>query len=242
MAINTNWAFPRDWDTLGSLLMGTAGSDSDDAQSPERAASAVDSGSLADPTAWVDHYGDYLYGFALSRTRDQQQAEDLVQETFLAALRDPAKFAGRSAPRSWLLGILKNKIIDHYRQSSRETSFSDLEFYKDQEQERFQPEGVYKDAWILSRGPQEWPIDPTEKIENDEFWSTFRDCSSRLPKKVARVFILREVEDLPAKEVCHIMNITPANLWVMLHRARMALRTCLETNWFSRQPHDESGH
>jgi RNA polymerase sigma-70 factor (ECF subfamily) len=101
---------------------------------------------LSDPEQWVELHGDYLFKYALARLRDPARAEDMVQETFLAALKGGKSFAGRSAEKSWLVGILKNKICDHYRKASRETSFTDMEFYSDEESERFVPDGLFKDA------------------------------------------------------------------------------------------------
>ena len=190
---------------------------------------------LADPEAWVDEYGDYLFRYALVRLRDESRAEDMVQETFLAALKSDAAFAGRSAPKSWLVGILKNKIVDHYRKASRETSFTDLEFMADEQSERFIPDGLFKDGWIHEVGPLEWAPTPGAGLDSEAFWKTFHECSGKLPRKVARVFLLREVDDVSTEEICALLDISPNHLWVMLHRARMALRTCLEANWFAPQ-------
>ena len=181
----------------------------------------------------MELYGDYLFKCAMTRLRDPTKAEDAVQETFLAALKGGRAFAGRSAEKSWLVGILKHKICDHYRRASRETPFSDLEFYSDEESGGFVAEGALKGAWIHELGPREWP-NPGESLDNQEFWQAYRDCSGKLPKNVAAVFNLREVDDLDSKEICRLLNISENNLWVMLHRARMALRRCLETNWFGK--------
>ena len=186
---------------------------------------------LSDPERWVELYGDYLFKYALLRLRDAAKAEDAVQETFLAALKGGKSFAGRSAEKSWLVGILKNKIYDYYRKASRETSFTDLEFYADEESERFVADGLGKDGWIHTAGPQEWP-NPGESLDNERFWQTFRDCSEKLPKNIAAAFNLRELDGIEAREICALLNISESNLWVMLHRARMALRRCLELNWF----------
>ncbi len=188
----------------------------------------------SDPEHWVELHGDYLFKFALARLRDPATAEDMVQETFLAAIKGAKSFAGRSAEKSWLVGILKNKIFDHYRKASRETSFTDLEFYSDEESERFIPDGMFKDGWIHELGPQEWS-GPGASLDSEAFWKTFQDCSAKLPKNVSAVFTLREVDDIESKEICALLNISENNLWVMLHRARMALRRCLETNWFGKQ-------
>ena len=97
---------------------------------------------LSDPEQWVELHGDYLFKYALMRLRDPARAEDAVQETFLAALKGGKRFAGRSAEKSWLVGILKNKIFDHYRKASRETSFTDLDFHADEESDRFVADGL----------------------------------------------------------------------------------------------------
>ena len=151
-----------------------------------------------------------------------------------AALKGGKSFQGRSAEKSWLVGILKNKVCDHYRKAGRETSFTDLEFYKDEESDRFVQEGMFKDGWIHDVGPQEWNS-PGASLDSEVFWQTYRDCSSKLPKNIATVFTLREVDGIESKEICALLNISENNLWVMLHRARMALRRCLETNWFAKQ-------
>jgi RNA polymerase sigma-70 factor (ECF subfamily) len=189
---------------------------------------------LSDPEQWIELHGDYLFKYALLRLRDATRAEDAVQETFLAALKGRKTFQGRSAEKSWLVGILKNKICDHFRQTRRETSFTDLEFYRDEESDRFVADGLGKGAWIHELGPQEWP-NPGEGLDRKSFWKTYSDCSGKLPKKIATVFNLREVDGIESRDICELLNISENNLWVMLHRARMALRRCLETNWFGKQ-------
>jgi RNA polymerase sigma-70 factor (ECF subfamily) len=190
---------------------------------------------LSDPERWVEEHGDYLFKFALVRLRDATRAEDMVQETFLAALKGGARFAGRSAEKSWLVGILKHKILDYYRKASRETAFTDLDFYSDEESDRFLSEGIFKGGWIHELGPMEWASEPGASLDSETFWKTFHDCSSKLPKNVSTVFTMREVDGIETKEICQLLNISENNLWVMLHRARMALRRCLETNWFGKE-------
>lgn len=189
---------------------------------------------LSDPERWVELHGDYLFGYAIMRLRDQSTAEDLVQETFLAALKGRKNFAGRSAEKSWLVGILKNKICDYYRKAGRETSFTDMEFYSTEESRTFVADGLAKDTWQEKAAPQDWPA-PGEGLDREVFWRAFQDCSGKLPEKVGAVFILREVDDIESREICAMLNISESNLWVMLHRARMALRRCMEANWFGRK-------
>jgi RNA polymerase sigma-70 factor (ECF subfamily) len=188
-----------------------------------------------DPERWIQDYGDSLFKYALMRLRDPSKAEDAVQETFLAALKGGGKFAGKSAEKTWLIGILKNKIYDYFRKSSREVPFTDLDFYQEEESARFAGDGLRKGEWIQALGPTEWTPEPGAALDNELFWKTFTDCSQKLPKKVSAVFCLREVDGVESREICQMLNISEANLWVMLHRARMALRRCLEANWFGKQ-------
>jgi RNA polymerase sigma-70 factor, ECF subfamily len=213
-------------------------SDSATVASSTAAASALPSG--ADPEKWVEEYGDYLFRYALVRLRDPAKAEDMVQETFLAALKGCAAFAGRSQEKSWLVGILKNKIFDHYRRASRETSFTDLQFYQDLEEGRFVRDGLSKGSWVQELGPMEWTPDPGAALDNEAFWRTFHDCAGKLPKNVCTVFFMRELDGVESREICAVLKISENNLWVMLHRARMALRRCLEMNWFAK-PGGRSG-
>ncbi|MCI0746343.1 MAG: sigma-70 family RNA polymerase sigma factor [Verrucomicrobia subdivision 3 bacterium] len=198
-------------------------------------AAAAASGCLTDPERWVEEHGDSLFKYALVRLRDATKAEDMVQETFLAALKGAGRFAGRSAERSWLIGILKHKILDYYRKVSRETSFTDLDFYSDEERDCFTSEGLFKGGWNHARGPMVWSSEPGASLDSQEFWKTFHDCSSRLPQSISTVFTMREVDGIESKKICEALNISENNLWVMLHRARMALRRCLETHWFGKQ-------
>jgi RNA polymerase sigma-70 factor (ECF subfamily) len=158
----------------------------------------------------------------------------VVQETFLAALRGRKAFQGRSAEKSWLVRILKNRVCDHFHRTNRETSFTDLEFYRNEDGERFVATGLGKGGWIHELGPQEWP-EPYESLDRESFWKTYRDCANKLPKNIAAVFNLREVDGIESRDICALLNISENNLWVMLHRARMALRRCLETNWLQKQ-------
>ena len=195
----------------------------------DRSATEKPSHISSDPERWVDEYGDYLFKFALMRLRDAAKAEDAVQETFLAALKGSKSFGGRAAEKSWLIGILKNKICDHYRKVAREKTFTDLEFYSAEEESRF-AEG----SWIPERAPVEWPT-PGAALDSQAFWKTFHDCASKLPKNINAVFSLREIDGVETKEICSMLNITESKLWVMMHRARMALRRCLEINWFGKE-------
>lgn len=183
-----------------------------------------------DPERWVDEHGDYLYHYAISRLRDPVRAEDFVQETLLAALRSRERFEGRSSERSWLTGILKNKMLDHFRTAGRETSFTDVAFYSEEEDRTFHND-AFPNHWNHEEAPTEW-TGAGGALDREEFWRVFERCRMKLPDRIARVFVLREVDDLSSEEICSTLNISPSNLWVMLHRARLALRRCLEVHWF----------
>jgi RNA polymerase sigma-70 factor (TIGR02943 family) len=184
-----------------------------------------------DPERWVNEHGDCLYRYALTRVRKEEVVEDLVQETLLVAVRTQERFGGRSTERSWLVGILKHKICDHFRKLGRETNFTDLEFFSDEHADKFDGENY----WIHERGPAEWKPEGEEAMKRAEFWQTLQGCLAKMPERVAQVFMLREIDDMPSKEVCATLKISEANLWVMLHRARMALRQCLEIHFFDGQ-------
>jgi len=184
----------------------------------------------ASPERWVDDHGDCLFRYALARVRSATVAEDLVQDTFLAAVKAQDHFGGRSSVRSWLCGILKNKIADYFRTLGRETSFTDLEFFSDEHSEKFDD----NDNWIHELGPTKWKGEGEEALDREEFWQALRECLAKLPPRVADVFLQRDMEEVPSKELCANLKISESNLWVMLHRARMALRQCLELNFFAK--------
>jgi RNA polymerase sigma-70 factor (TIGR02943 family) len=185
------------------------------------------------PDAWVENYGDLLFAFAFSRLRDKTKAEDAVQETLLSALKGENSFLGQTGEKNWLVGILKNKIYDHFRKAAREISFTDIEFNENGELESFKNGGVGVGGWIRDHAPQNWG-DVSETIDRGEFWKVYNSCCSKLPDKTSAAFNLREVDGLSTEEICVMLQISESNLWVMLHRACMALRRFLEFNWFQK--------
>lgn len=187
-----------------------------------------------EPERWVDEHGDYLFGYALLHLHDAAAAQDAVQETFLAALHGQDSFRGTSAQRGWLLGILKHKIHDHFRRLSRETPFTHLDLQHDEETDQFVASGWQQGAWAPELAPADWSPEPGASLDQAAFWKVFRECTARLPRHTARAFLLREMDDLGSQEICTLLGITENNLWVLLHRARLALRRCLEKNWFAK--------
>lgn len=190
----------------------------------------------ADAGLWLDQHGDYLFKYAVFRLRDQTAAEDAVQETFLAAIKAYEKFEGRGSERTWLVGILKHKITDHFRRSSREAPIGEGEDAGPEHNEFFTRTDGWDHHWSNDYAPNEWHSTPAELVEQEDFWRVFSDCLSPLPQRTASAFTLREVDGLSSEEICQMLNVTVNNLWVMLHRARLHLRNCLERNWFRRIP------
>lgn len=185
---------------------------------------------LDDPESWVDRYGDLLYRFALSRVKDPSIAEDLVQETFLAALKSRASFQGRSSARTWLIAILKHKIVDHIRKRVREPASDKVESLSDA-LANDPAEGTFRDSGEWLNRPAKWDVDPMKVFEQKEFMAILYRCLADLPQRQADAFMMRELDGLSTEEICKALNISATNSWVILYRARMWLRQCIENNW-----------
>ena len=185
-----------------------------------------------DPGKWLDDHGDYLFKYAVFRLRDDTAAEDAVQETFLAALKAYEKFEGRGSERTWLVGILKHKIVDHFRRAVREAPLGQETDEASDHREFFERADEWKGHWNNDYAPTDWHATPAELLERSDFWKVFTDCLSPLPQRTANAFAMREVDGHTSEEICEILSISVNNLWVMLHRARLQLRNCLEVNWF----------
>ncbi len=183
--------------------------------------------SLSDPSTWIDSHGDRLFRYALSRVRDESAAEDLIQDTFLTALKSRDKFKGDSSELTWMTGILRNKIFEHYRKQSKEVPLA-VDEGDDRESGLF--DGRH---WSPAEAPKEWPA---AKAESAEFSAVLRSCLDALTAPVARAFVLREMEGLPARETAEALGVAPGHLAVLLYRARMRLRRCLEKNHFAPGP------
>jgi RNA polymerase sigma-70 factor, ECF subfamily len=185
--------------------------------------------SVAEPEAWVDRHGDVLYRYALLRLRSPEQAADVVQETFLEGVRACDSFAGRSTERTWLIGILRHKIGDQLRRSERTEATGSGVSLNGLDELSFDQRG----HWRVR--PAAWSADPSRAMETREFWEVFGQCLSKLPEGIAHAFFLRELDGMSAQEVQQFLGITPANFWKRLHRSRILLRQCLETNWFGQR-------
>lgn len=185
-----------------------------------------------DPSRWIDEHGDTLFRYAHLRLRDEAAAEDIVQETLLSAMQSLENFGGRSSERTWLIGILKHKLIDHYRKNSKQvqlteedTDLSDLDGF-------FSRPDKWDGHWVIALRPVDPEQSPDQVMENSEFWEVMNRCLSALPQRVANVFALREIDGMSSDDICSTFGLSANNFWVIMHRARMQLRRCIEIKWF----------
>ena len=178
------------------------------------------------PSEWVENYSDALLAFALARVSDRDAAKDLVQETFVAGLQSKDRFQGKSTEKTWLTAILKHKILDYYRTNPREVAESKLK------EEGNESDQALLDQFFLNNGgwklkPDRWDTDAEKILLEKEKGNQIQNCIENLAPKYRRIFVLREVDELPSKEICDKMSISESNLWVLLHRARLQLKECL---------------
>ena len=181
------------------------------------------------PSEDLQQARSYLLRYAMLQLRDPALAEDVVQETLLAALDGHSGFSGKSAYKTWLVGILKHKIIDVIRRRSREQSLVADEEASESErmEEMFEADGHWHQF------PSDWG-NPEKSLEDKQFWEVFERCLELMPARTARVFMMREVMELTSDDICKELSIAQTNLWVLLHRARLSLRGCLEAKWFDK--------
>lgn len=180
----------------------------------------------------VAHARSYLLRFARLQLRNETWAEDVVSETLLAALSKPQAFAGRAQLRTWLVGILKHKVVDALRAHGREVTLGSDE--DDAQSDplddmAFHADGHYQEA------PADWG-NPEQQLQSRQFMLILEACTEKLPAVQGRLFLMREWLELSSEEICKELQLTPTNLYVQLHRARLRLRECLELNWFSNTP------
>jgi len=175
---------------------------------------------------WLEEYGDYLFSYAFLRVKDKHLAEDLVQETLLAAITAEDTFANRSSIRTWLTGILKHKLIDSFRRQGREFVMGDLVDQDDNDNLDY----FFKSNGRWVNKPDAFP-NPESAFEQKEFWRIFQQCLSGLKPKQAEVFLAKEIHGLSSEDVCKDFELTSTNVWVLMHRARLALGRCLKMHW-----------
>ncbi|MFD1293088.1 sigma-70 family RNA polymerase sigma factor [Lutibacter holmesii] len=177
------------------------------------------------PDSWVKLHADYLFNYTISRVNNHDLAKDLVQETFFSGLKSKDNFQGLASERTWLIAILKRKIIDHYRKinSAKGQAEVKMNFYAD---------GDREGEWIEERVPSNWSNNTDKSIENEELNTVLEQCIDNLPEKYGMVFRMKTIQQFETEEICKELEITSSNLWVIIHRARTQLRKCMEDNWF----------
>jgi RNA polymerase sigma-70 factor (TIGR02943 family) len=181
---------------------------------------------MSDFARTVEALRPQLMRFARSQLRNDAWAEDAVSETLLAALERPQSFAGQSQIKTWLVGILKHKVVDQLRRHSREATLLVADDGEELDDALFDERGHWREM------PQAWG-NPEASFGERQFFEVLEMCVEALPAAQGRVFLMREWLELETEEICKELSITATNLWVLLHRARMRLRECLQARWFS---------
>lgn len=176
---------------------------------------------------WVEEHSEYLLQYALRYFRARDVAEDVVQETFLAAVEGFRKFEARSSPRTWLVGILRHKIMDRIRKKVRETPVDESHL----EQENLEHLFDSHEHWHVSTGPLSWDLSPEVAVQNRQFMAALQDCLSKLPQRFREIFLLKEMDELSRDEIADKLNLKSNHVGVLLFRARTELQQCLHVNW-----------
>lgn len=184
------------------------------------------------PNQWVQNYADYLYNIAYYRVNKQELAEDLVQDTFLSALKAKETFNGMASEKTWLVSILKNKIIDYYKKAStRNEQPLQLNAVESPSYDYFF-DTKKLGKWQEHSSPKEWEISETE-TDTKEFYNTLENCLEKLPVKWRGVFTMSLMDEQDAKLICKEFELSSSNFWVIIHRAKLQIRQCLEKNWLN---------
>ncbi|MGB3149808.1 MAG: sigma-70 family RNA polymerase sigma factor [Maribacter sp.] len=178
-----------------------------------------------EPDTWVDNYGDYLFNFAVGRVSDAEIAKDLVSETFLAGLKSAKNYKGDAAERTWLIAILKRKVIDHYRKINSKKGKAEVRM-------SYSSSSDSEGDWMEEQVADPYSMLENSDMENKELGLAIQDCIAKLPKKQSIVFTMKTIQGISTEDICNELGINPSNLWVMIHRARTALMGCLNQNWY----------
>ncbi len=178
------------------------------------------------PETWVDQYADYLFNYAVSRVSDIEIAKDLVQDTFIAGLKSAKNFKGDASERTWLIAILKRKVIDYYRKINSNKGKAEVRM-------SYSSQTDAEGDWLEEKVADPNSVLENDSLENEELGEAIQECISKLPKKQALVFTMKTIQGVSTEEICNELNINPSNLWVMIHRSRTALMECLNQKWFN---------
>ena len=177
------------------------------------------------PDLWIDLYADYLFNYAVARVSNAEIAKDLVQETFFAGLKSAKNYKGDAAERTWLIAILKRKVIDHYRKINSNKGKAEVRM-------SYSSSSDSEGDWLEEQVADPFSTLENSALENEELGLAIQECISKLPKKQAQVFKMKTVQGIGTEDICNELGINPSNLWVMIHRARTALMGCLNENWY----------
>lgn len=177
------------------------------------------------PNNWVKLYSDYLFNYTITRVNDREMAKDLVSETFLAGLKSMANFKGEASERTWLISILKRKIIDYYRKINSNKGKAEVRM-------SYNSDTDAEGDWLEERVADPFDKTAEDKLENSELGDAIYNCLEKLPQKQADVFKMKTILGYDTETICNELGITASNLWVIIHRARTALAECMEDNWF----------
>ena len=180
-----------------------------------------------EPDTWVDKYADYLFNYAIARVSDPEIAKDLVQETFFAGLKSAKNYQGTATERTWLIAILKRKVIDYYRKINSKKGKAEVRV-------SYNSDTDADGDWLEEQVADPDSILENDSIENEELGLAIQECISKLPQKQSMVFTMKTIRGLSTEDICNELGINPSNLWVMVHRARTALMGCLNENWFAK--------
>ncbi len=180
-----------------------------------------------DPRRWVGTYADYLYAFARKRIDDEELVKDLVQDTFLAALQKVDNFEGKSSERTWLTAILKNKIIDVYRKKSSGLTVTSVNDAEREQADFFEDDG----HWSKAHRPVAFGLEEQNALENKEFALVLKKCMDKLPALWMAVFTMKHIDEEASDTICAQLKVSPSNFWVIIHRAKLNLRACMQKNW-----------
>lgn len=180
---------------------------------------------LLHPELWVDKYADYLYNFTIVRVNDHIVAQDLISETFLAGLKSSKNFKGEASERTWLISILKRKIIDYYRKINSKKGRAEVHIqYRSEDQEG---------DWLEENASDPYDKTAEDFMENEELRLAIMNCMEILPEKQAAIFKMKTIDGFDTEVICKEYNITPSNFWVIIHRARKTLAECLQKTWLN---------
>ncbi len=184
-----------------------------------------------EPSTWVTSFGDYLFSYALLKVGRRETAEDLVQEAFVSALKAKDTFKGDSSEKTWLTAILNNKIIDHYR---KKDVLKDSTSYLAETEDELSKHYFEKSSghWLVTASPQLWAESTDSEINKAEFAEVIQKCIQKMPAKLVPVFTAKFLDEEDSDIICKVHNISSSNYWVMIHRAKVLIRSCLEQNWF----------